>query len=90
LVAISNPSQTPEVNAMPTTTDECKNCGSTKIVPGSIDDASFKASIPWTRLVLSDCVFIKAIACLDCGEVSLRVDPEKLKAILGSRDEETK
>jgi|GEM_PF-4090369 len=66
----------------------CENCGSTRIVAGRIEDASFKVKIPFARLVLSDCVTMNATACLDCGSIKLRVDPLKLNSILGNAREE--
>jgi len=48
-----------------------------------MDEASIKVKIPSARIVLSDCVTINAVACLDCGNVELQVDPDKIKSILG-------
>ena len=48
-----------------------------------MEDASFKVKIPFARIVLSDCVTMNAVACLDCGNVELQVDPDKIKSILG-------
>lgn len=67
----------------------CNYCGSVKIAEGSIFDASFEAKIPWKRFVLSASLPMMATACLDCGNVVLRVDPNKLHAILGERDSQT-
>ncbi len=61
----------------------CRKCGSSRLAHGRIDDAMFKVKIPFSRVVLTDCVVMSATACLDCGNVELQVDPEKVKSILG-------
>ena len=63
--------------------DKCCNCGSIKITHGRIEEAGFRVKIKWTRVVLSDCIQINGAACLDCGYLSIWVEPEKLKALLG-------
>lgn len=68
---------------MQTGSDKCRNCGSTNITHGRIEDAFFKVRIKWTRVVLSDGVQINGAACMDCGHLSTWIEPEKVKAILG-------
>lgn len=68
---------------MQSATVPCRKCGSLRLIQGRIDDATFKVKIPFSRVVLTDCVVMSATACLDCGNVELQVDPEKVKSILG-------
>lgn len=68
---------------MQTTTLPCRNCGLLKRANGRIDDAVFKMKLPFSRIVLTDSVTISTTACLDCGNVELQVDPDKIKSILG-------
>ncbi len=68
---------------MQTTTVPCRNCGSLRRVHGRIEDAFFKVKIPFSRIVLTDGVTLSAMACLECGNVELQVDPDKIKPILG-------
>jgi hypothetical protein len=70
---------------MQTETLTCKNCGSSRIVDGRISEACLAISIPFARRwsLVNDLVTIVATACLECGNVALRVDPERIKSILG-------
>jgi hypothetical protein len=68
---------------MQSTSTPCRICGSLRRVHGRVEDASFKVKIPFARIVLSDCVTMNAVACLECGNVELQVDSDKVKSILG-------
>ncbi len=68
--------------------EKCVRCGSVDVTEGYVDDASVVVRIPRFRFVLSDSVSMKAIVCLECGHVSLSVDPEKVRAILGNSQKE--
>ncbi len=71
---------------METTTVPCRICGSLKLVHGRIDDALFVVPIPSFRsfrFVTTDRVALTALACLECGNVQMQVDPDKIKSILG-------
>lgn len=61
----------------------CKNCGSSNYAEGQIDQASFKVKLPFARFVFSDRLAIHAMACVNCGDIALLVDPEQLTDILG-------
>ncbi len=68
---------------MQTGSDKCRNCGSTKIAHGRIDDAGFKVKVKWTRFLPSNFIRINGVACMDCGYLSNWIEPENLKSILG-------
>ena len=68
---------------MQTNSVPCRICGSLKRAHGHVDDARFRVKIPFAKFVVSDCVMMNAVACLDCGHVELQVDPDQIKTLLG-------
>lgn len=74
--------QRPQNEANPMTMKTCGNCGSSRTAEGSVVDATFEVRIPVYRFVLSNAVVMNATACLECGYVSLFVDPGKVQSIL--------
>lgn len=63
-------------------TNSCPACRSSRVEPGILGSAAVWLDVQsaWSRAVSG--AEVKVLACLDCGHLSLRVDPAALQKLM--------
>jgi hypothetical protein len=60
----------------------CPACGSERVEPGTLASAALWLDAQSTVSKVFGGTEVKLLACLDCGHLTLRVDPEVLRKLV--------